>query len=191
MLHDTTRLPTAQAIAAPLGEHNQTDLVRLNGLPADAFTALLADVFEHSPWVAERSAAARPFSSVDQLHRAMCAVVQAASDAEQLQLLRAHPELAGKQALDGELTEASALEQSGAGLTRLAPADMVRISALNAAYLARHGFPFIVCVGHHTQASLFQAFERRVGNTPDAERTEAMAQVGQIARLRLDALFPG
>lgn len=175
----------------PAGQCPPAGLAKLDQLPASAFTALLADVFEHSPWVAERSAAARPFSSVDQLHRAMCDVVQAASDGEQLQLLRAHPELAGQQALDGELTEASALEQSGAGLTRLAPADMARIRALNAAYLARHGFPFIVCVGHHTQASLFEEFERRVGNTPHAERTEAMAQVGQIARLRLDALFPG
>lgn len=176
--HDATLPSTSDAAA------------RLEALHADAFVALLADVFEHSPWVAQRAERHRPFAGVPALHAAMCAEVARASEAEQLALLRAHPELAGREAQQGELTAASDREQAGAGLKSLSPAEMAHISQLNASYADRHGFPFIVCVGRHTKASLFSEFERRVGNTRDAERAEAMAQVHEIARLRLDKLFP-
>lgn len=165
------------------------DLPQLNAATPECFTATLADVFEHSPWVAERAAAARPFSDVTMLHQAMCAVVRQASQAEQLTLLRAHPELAGRQAQRGELTAASTHEQIRAGLNAMSGDEMERITALNAAYLQRHSFPFIVCVGQHTKQSLLAEFERRAHNASDAEMPEALRQVETIAKLRLDAMF--
>ena len=178
--------PQKPELLAPPGPFRNLD-----NLDPSAFVALLADVFEHSPWVAERVEPLRPFSGVSQLHAAMFAEVNHATEAEQLALLRAHPELAGREAQQGELTAASDREQAGAGLKSLDASEMARIAGLNAAYAARHGFPFIVCVGRHTKASLFSEFERRVSNSPAAERDDAMRQVADIARLRLDQLFPG
>lgn len=162
---------------------------QLNYLRATDFVAQLADVFEHSPWVAQRTAPRRPFATLAQLHQAMCDIVRNASLQEQLTLLRAHPELAGREAQDGRLTAASTGEQARAGLDALLPDEMTRITALNQAYLQRHGFPFIVCVGQHTKASLFEAFARRAGNPTEAERQEALAQVEAIALLRLQRLL--
>src|SRR5262245_61682349 len=95
------------------------DLARLNSADAGAFAAALEGIYEHSPWVAARAAARRPFAGVRALHEAMLAVVRAASDAEKLALLRAHPELAGREAVAGTLTEASTSEQIRLGLTQL------------------------------------------------------------------------
>ncbi len=162
---------------------------QLNALTVQAFTGLLADVFEHSPWVAQRTAPTRPFADVESLHRAMIVVLQQASDAERLTLLRAHPELAGREAQQGELTSASAGEQSRAGLNALSKAELTHIVLLNARYQERHGFPFIVCVGRHTKGSILREFERRLNNMTQDETQEALAQVALIARLRLDALI--
>lgn len=164
-------------------------MAALNTMPAEQFTALLADVFEHSPWVAARASAQRPFANVGALHQAMVQVVDRAGAEHQTALLRAHPELAGREAQQGELTAASAGEQARAGLNALSADEMARITRLNAAYLQQHGFPFIVCVGQHTKQSLMQAFERRAGNPSEVERPEALAQVAAIARLRLDSLI--
>ena len=161
----------------------------LNALSPEVFTARLADIFEHSPWVPQRVAHLRPFRDVSQLHNALVSAVAQASPAEQLALLCAHPELAGREAQQGGLTAASDQEQARAGLKALSPAEMKRITALNAAYLERHGFPFIVCVGNHTKQSLFLEFDRRVGNARESEMREALGQVADIALLRLNALF--
>jgi 2-oxo-4-hydroxy-4-carboxy-5-ureidoimidazoline decarboxylase len=172
-----------------LPSHELATLADLDALSAEQFTARLADVFEHSPWVPKRAASQRPFADVDSLHACMVEVVHQASAQEQLDLLCAHPELAGREAQQGDLTAASAQEQSRAGLNALTVAEMAHISALNTAYMARHGFPFIVCVGRHTKQSIFQEFERRVGNPSDAERLEALGQVALIAHLRLNQMF--
>jgi 2-oxo-4-hydroxy-4-carboxy-5-ureidoimidazoline decarboxylase len=162
---------------------------RLNALPEANFVALLGEVFEHSPWVAQRAYAAKPFANMTALHAVMVHAVDHASADEQLALLRAHPELAGKAAQRGELTSASTQEQSRAGLNALSPDEMQQITALNAAYLQRHGFPFIVCVGQHTKASIFAVFAQRVAHTPEVELPEALRQVAAIALLRLNALI--
>ena len=141
-------------------------------------------LFEHSPWV-EARADARP-SSGDR-HADLMAVMYDATPAEQLALLRAHPELAGKAAVDGTLTEASAAEQASAGLDRLTQAEFDRFHALNAAYRERFGFPFIICVRLTNKAGILAAMERRLGNDRDAEIAEALAQIGEIVRLRLEA----
>ncbi len=166
-----------------------TSIDQLNQLPQAPFVALLGGVFEHSPWVAERVWVQRPFADIDALHKAMVHAVQAATVAEQLALLRAHPELAGREAQLGELTAASSQEQSRAGLNALAPEEMARIVLLNATYLGRHGFPFIVCVGQHTKDSIFKEFARRADNPTPVEIQQALAQVAEIARLRLGQLL--
>jgi 2-oxo-4-hydroxy-4-carboxy-5-ureidoimidazoline decarboxylase len=166
-----------------------TSIDQLNVLPPAQFVALLGGVFEHSAWVAERVWARGPFAGVDTLHTAMVQVMQTATVAEQLALLRAHPELAGREAQQGELTAASKQEQSRAGLNALTPHEMARIVLLNSTYQGRHGFPFVVCVSHHTKDTIFKEFERRADNATHAETQEALAQVAHIARLRLEQLL--
>lgn len=164
-------------LPAVLGAPSKTD-----------FVVALGDTFENSPWVAERAFEKRPFASFDALHRAMCEVVAAADRDAQLALIRAHPDLAGKAALAGELTVASSSEQAGAGLDRLTKDEYRRFHALNDAYRARFGFPFVLAVKGHTKTSILAAFETRLTHSPDAERRAALAEIYQIARFRLEAL---
>lgn len=139
-------------------------------------------LFEHSPWVEQR-ADARPFSG--DRHADLMAVLHEATADEQLALIRAHPELAGKAAIDRTLTQASAAEQASAGLDRLTPEEYERFHALNAAYRERFGFPFIICVRLTDKAGILAAMERRLGNTREEEIATALAQIGEIVRLRL------
>jgi len=156
---------------------------------AEAFAATLGGVFENSPWVASGAWNARPFDNVTALHAAMVAVVQNAAPAQQLALLRAHPELAGREARAGEMTDASEAEQTGAGLDRLTGAEMARIDALNLAYRTKFGHPFIIAVRNHTKHSIFAAFELRLASDASTERGAALHEVFNIARLRLDKLL--
>jgi 2-oxo-4-hydroxy-4-carboxy-5-ureidoimidazoline decarboxylase len=151
-------------------------------LPAADFVARLGFLFEHSPWVVERAAARRPFAD---LHAGLMQVVFDASPDEQLALVRAHPELGGA-AVDRGLTAASAAEQASAGLDRLSPAEFERFGALNAAYRARFGFPFIICVRQSDKAGILAAMESRLANDRDAELATAIREVGMIVRLRLE-----
>ncbi len=161
----------------------------LHTLDRAAFNAALGGIFEHSPWVARRAFDAGPFASVDALHAAMLHVVHEAPHDEQLALLRAHPELAGKAALRGELTADSTHEQTGAGLDRCSPEELAQITALNARYNATFGFPFIVAVKGLDRAAILREFARRADNPVDVEFAEALQQVARITRFRLDALL--
>lgn len=154
-----------------------------NALSEAAFIARYGALFEHSPWVVERAARARPF---DDLHAGLMAVVYAASLDDQLALIRAHPELAGKAAIDRSLTDASAAEQASAGLDRLSAEEFARFHALNAAYAARFDMPFIICVRLTDKAGILAAMEQRLGATRNAEIATAIAQIGEIVRLRLE-----
>lgn len=140
-------------------------------------------LFEHSPWVEER-ADRRP-SSGDR-NADLMAVVRDAAPEEQLALIRAHPELAGKAAVDGTLTEASAAEQASAGLDRLTQEEFDRFHALNAAYRKKFGFPFIICVRLTDKAGILAAMERRLANDRDTEIATAIDEIGNIVRLRLE-----
>lgn len=140
-------------------------------------------LFEHSPWI-EARADALP-SSGDR-HADLMAVVYAATPEEQLALIRAHPELAGKAAIDKTLTEASAAEQASAGLDRLTEAEFAQFHALNAAYRQRFDFPFIICVRLTDKAGILAAMEARLANDRDTEIATAIAQIGEIVRLRLE-----
>ena len=158
----------------------------MNGLDQAAFTQHLGPLYEHSPWVAERAWAARPFSDRQGLHAAMMEVLEAASADETLALIRAHPELAGKVALAGDLTAASREEQASAGLGSLTPEEFSRFHRLNAAYDARFGFPFIICVRLTDKAGILAAMEARLRNSRAEEISEALRQIGLIGRLRLE-----
>lgn len=155
----------------------------------DRFVARYGAVYEHSPWVAEGVwEAGRASADPSALAAAMAEIVDAAPRADRLALLRAHPDLAGKLALAGALTDASRAEQAGAGLDQCSPHELAEFQALNAAYTARFGFPFIFAVKGFDRTQILDAFRRRADNTPQAEFDEAIRQTHCIAGHRLRAL---
>jgi OHCU decarboxylase len=168
--------------------HRTIDIAAAGELDRPAFVARFGGVFEASPWVAERAWASAPFADLDALHDAMVAVVLAAPQHERLALIRAHPDLAGKAAIAGDLTPESTAEQRSAGLDRLTPAQFEQITTLNAAYRERFGFPFVICARDHDVPAIIAAMERRVAHTPDIEEQAALEQIARIARLRLEDL---
>jgi 2-oxo-4-hydroxy-4-carboxy-5-ureidoimidazoline decarboxylase len=137
--------------------------------------------------VAERAWATRPFASVEALHQAMQSALNAASRAEQRALVDAHPELLGRLEA-AQLTESSRAEQASAGLDRCSAQEKARMRELNAAYRAKFGFPFIVAVRGLDWAAIIARMEARLGNDGDREFATALAEIGRIARLRLEAL---
>ena len=166
-------------------------LDEVNGLDRPEFVALLGGIFEDSPWVADDAWESRPFAGVDNLHGAMAAAVRRAGVDTHLELLRAHPDLAGRLAETGRLTASSTAEQASAGLDRLTSAEQTRFNRLNQAYRDKFGFPFIIAVREHTKQSILDRFEARLANTAEQERQTALDEVFKIARLRLAQLFGG
>ena len=164
-------------------------LASLSAAPQDEFVRVLDGVFEHTPWIAERAYAARPFASVDDLHRAMLAALASAPREAKLALICAHPELAGKEADAGTMTPDSAGEQASAGLDRCTPDELARLRAGNRAYREKFGFPFVMAVSGKSRQEILAALASRVGGTRDAEFARCIDEIGKIARLRLDALF--
>ncbi|MGH8727417.1 MAG: 2-oxo-4-hydroxy-4-carboxy-5-ureidoimidazoline decarboxylase [Burkholderiales bacterium] len=164
-------------------------LKAVNQMDRAAFVQALGHTFEHSPWIAERAWDARPFESIAELHQAMAKVVKSAPRDKQLALLNAHPDLAGKEAQTGTMTDDSVVEQKSAGLNALTKEEMARITRLNSEYKAKHGFPFIACVRHYSKEGIFYEFERRVGNDSETELRTDLEQIFAITKLRLNALF--
>lgn len=165
-------------------------LADLNTADDRRLIELLGGVFEHSPWVAQRAAAARPFASAGDLHRAMVDAVSAASRDEQLALIRAHPELAGREAVAGTMTIDSTSEQGRLGLTALPRAEFERITELNRAYREKFGFPCIVALKlHPTRDTVLAEMQRRLTNERESEIINALAQIAHITRARLDKLL--
>ena len=165
--------------------------VRLNEVPAwdrARFVATFGAVFEAAPWVADGAWDSRPFDDVDALHDAMVAVVDRAPTPRQLELIRAHPDLAGKAALAGDVAAASRREQRGAGLDQLTAEEFARFQTLNRRYRERFGFPFILAVRGHDKHSILEAFELRLDNDLASERQRALEEIYRIARFRLDDL---
>jgi 2-oxo-4-hydroxy-4-carboxy-5-ureidoimidazoline decarboxylase len=155
----------------------------------DAFVAALGGIFEHSPWVAERAWEARPFASVEALHRAMVGVVERLPRETQVALVRAHPELAGREAAAGTLTADSTGEQQSAGLDRCTPDELARLRDLNARYREKFGFPFVMAVRGRSRHEIMDAMEARLGNDAGTELARCLSEIGRITRVRLDALF--
>ncbi|ELX08834.1 N-carbamoyl-L-amino acid hydrolase AmaB [Janthinobacterium sp. HH01] len=169
-------------------------LDHLNRSTAEEFTALLHGLYEHSPWIPQRAAAQRPFATISALKQALQAVVRAATEEERLGLVRAHPELAGKAALAGELTAESTGEQAQAGLTHCSADELATLHKLNADYNSKFGFPFILAVKGPTgnglsRQEIIAAFSRRLRSQRDDELAECLRQIGRIAEMRLNVLL--
>ena len=157
------------------------------------FIERFGGVFEHSPFIAERaydSGVVFIPLTAKSVHGALTSVFRRATYEERLGVLRAHPDLAGKLAIAGKLTVESANEQAGAGLDRLTPQEHERFTQLNAAYVEKNGFPFIIAVKGLGKDDILSAFETRIDNDAKEEFATAAAQVEKIALLRLMALLP-
>ncbi len=163
----------------------------LNRFSADQFVAALGDGAAQSPWVAARAAAARPFADRAAIADAFAGALRGASIDERLTVLRAHPDLAGRAAVAGDLSDDSVREQAGAGLDKLTPEQFERFTALNATYRERFGIPFIFAVKGASKDSILAAFEERVGNDRESEFTNAIDNVCRILRFRIEDRVAG
>jgi len=156
-------------------------LSQLNALPREEFVRALGGVFEHSPWVAARTSAQRPFQNVQSLREALCHTVRAASDEEKLALIRAHPDLVGR----ATLTSESQGEQAAAGLMQLSETERALFEKHNAEYHERFDFPFVICARLNKKEAILQAFPERLRNSREQEIETALGEIFKIAGLRL------
>ncbi len=157
----------------------------VNSLDQEQFVGRLGFVFEGSPWIAARAWHSRPFADLDDLHRALCDVMYAATVEEQLSLIRAHPDLVGRAALSGSLTPESTREQASADLDRLSGEEIATFQRLNGEYKARFGFPFVICARENKKEAILAGFTSRMSNSPGEEIATALREVSKIANLRL------
>lgn len=160
-------------------------------MSADEFVSLYAGIYEHSPWVAEEAAAdAAGSGGVERIAQIMADCVDNASTERQLTLIRAHPDLAGKAQVAGELTEDSTTEQARAGLDQCSAEEYEEFQSLNDRYHEKFGFPFVMAVRDSTRAQILAAFAYRLDNDVNTEFETALAEIHKIARLRLRAMEP-
>ncbi|MEN8887826.1 MAG: allantoinase PuuE [Celeribacter marinus] len=184
-----TRLDVAEHWA---NEHPHVRFARPSEMDRETFVAQFGGVFEHSPWIAEGAHAGELGPTDDTatgVHQALARVFRSATDEQRLGVLTAHPDLAGKLAAAKRLTAESTAEQAAVGLDALTDAERQTFTALNDAYTAKFGFPFIIAVRDNTKASIMEAFERRIENDRDTEFAQACKQVERIAQLRLIEKF--
>src|ERR1700756_179962 len=167
---------------------SQVKLSALNACSKDHFVAALANIFEHSPWIAERAANARPFGGVNALFDSMKTAVDRASADLRLTLIKGHPDLANKTQRAAGLTAESNAEQNSVGLNRLSEAEYAAFERVNNAYRSKFGFPYIICVRRQTRDSILRDFERRMPNDATTEIKASIAEICRIAALRLDQL---
>lgn len=166
-----------------------TALADVDQMSQEEFVAMFGSLFEHSPWVARQAWRRRPFGSRGVLRAAFEDAMRSAPRDRQLALIRAHPELAGREAEEGELTDDSSREQASAGLDRLSPAEHARLTELNRRYGDRFGFPMIVCVREHTVDSILAWGTARLERSADEEVAIALGEIAKIADLRLEDLL--
>jgi OHCU decarboxylase len=160
-------------------------------LSREDFVNVFADIYEHSPWVAEKAfnlGLDQSVDEVDGLHQRMADILLSASFDAQLALINAHPDLAGKAAIRGELTASSTLEQAGAGIGECSAEEFARFTELNDAYKAKFGFPFIKAVKGSNRQQILAAFEERIHHSVEQELQTALAEINKIALFRLQAL---
>lgn len=171
---------------------NVTNVDDLNLLDREAFVSLVGPVFENSPWIAEAVWQHRPWSTLAALHSDMTRVVASAGNERQLALIRAHPDLVGRAALVGTLTQESTAEQRAAGLdpNALQAEEIARFQSLNAHYKARFGFPFVICARENRKESILAGLQARVTNERNVEIATALGEIGKIAWYRLQDLAP-
>jgi 2-oxo-4-hydroxy-4-carboxy-5-ureidoimidazoline decarboxylase len=166
------------------------EIDELNRLDVAQFVARLGGVYEHSPWVAEEAWRRRPFASVAALFEAMQSAVAAADRERQLALVRAHPELAGREAAAGAMTGRSTGEQGRLGFLTLSADEFQRMAGLNRRYRDKFGFPCIVALALHASRDSVRAeMARALEGEPASELARALEQIGHIARRRLEGMF--
>lgn len=167
-------------------------LPQLNEAPLEGFLSVCGPVFEHSPWIAERTWPRRPFASVQALREALLATMHNASPEEKLGLIRAHPDLVDRLAREAGLGALSASEQAAAGLDELSPQEAQKLRSFNRSYRERFGFPFVICARENRKEGILRAFPERLRNSPAQEMEIALSEIGKIAWLRLlDAVAEG
>jgi OHCU decarboxylase len=173
--------------------HPHRRIERPSQMTRDRFVTRFGGIFEHSAWIAEGAWALElgpAHDSATGLHNALARIFRSASPDKRMAVLRAHPDLAGKLAAAKRLTPESTAEQASAALDALTDAERARFTELNSAYVAKHGFPFIIAVRDNSKASIMQAFESRIANDTATEFATACAQVERIAELRLKDILP-
>ncbi|WP_110946735.1 2-oxo-4-hydroxy-4-carboxy-5-ureidoimidazoline decarboxylase [Pseudomonas bohemica] len=162
-----------------------------SSLSREDFVKAFADIYEHSPWVAEKAydlGNGNDLDDIETLHARMSDILLSADHATQLALINAHPDLAGKAAVQGQLTEASTNEQAGAGIHQCTAEEFARFTELNDAYKAKFAFPFIMAVKGSNRHQILAAFETRIHNSAQTEFACALAEINKIAMFRLQAL---
>lgn len=181
------RLPP-KARPHPRQRYAAMTIAHLNEADRDEFVSVLGSVFENSPWIASGAWEQRPFDGIDDLYAAMGRVLDSAAEESCVKLIAAHPDLAGRVAREGRLTAASRQEQASAGLDRLTAAETARFDALNGAYRARFGFPFVICARENTKQTILDSLEARRQNDRTTEIRTSIDEIRKIARLRLSEL---
>jgi 2-oxo-4-hydroxy-4-carboxy-5-ureidoimidazoline decarboxylase len=159
-------------------------VVDLNAVDRETFTRTLNGIFEHSPWIAERTEAKRPFADRSELFAALRDTVMKSGDDEKLALIRAHPDLVGNAVLTAE----SKAEQAAAGLGDLSADEVAQFRLFNAAYRERFDFPFVICARENKKEAILSAYPQRLNNSREAEIETALLEIFKIAELRLKAL---
>ncbi len=167
-------------------------LKEINNLEQADFVTRFGSLYEHSPWVAEAACLERPFDSLDKMHSSFTRAVREATVERRISLIKAHPDLAGKAAMAGDLTPESNREQSSAGLDRLSPEEYESFTSLNRRYKEKFGIPMIVAVREHTKDSILDDARARLENSSEEEEDKALQEIFKIARYRLeDAIESG
>lgn len=160
-------------------------LYELNQCARPEFVRVCGPLFEHSPWIAERTFDQQPFASLNALHTALVDTMRNATTEERVKLIASHPDLVGRLAREGKLTSESTREQSAAGLTQLSPREVELFERYNAEYRAKFGFPFVICARENKKDAILAAFPVRLQNSRQQEIETALTEIAKIARLRL------
>lgn len=161
------------------------NLSQLNALNREDFVGIIGSVFEHSPWIAERTWDRRPFADREELHAALCETVDDADETAQLDLIRAHPDLVGRAVLTSE----SRGEQASANLTGLSQDEIKTFDGYNKRYREKFGFPFVICARLNKKEAILEAFPRRLENSAEQEKETALEEIYKITDLRLKDLI--
>lgn len=160
-------------------------LSEVNDLNREDFVAKFGALYEHSPWVAEGAYKEQPFENISEMRGAFVRTLESAPEKHRISLIKAHPDLAGKAAMAGELTSESTREQSSVGLDRLSPEEYETFTRLNDAYKEKFGIPMIFAVREHTKDSILKNAEARLQNSREEEVDRALKEINKIARYRL------
>ncbi len=168
---------------------SKISLANLNQFDREQFIESLGGIFEHSPWVADLVYDCLPFDSTAQLHQCMVETVEKSPDFQRMALICSHPELAGKEAAEGTLTDDSQKEQSGAGLNQCSAEELSQLQSLNQNYRKKFEFPFVIAVSGLNKNQIIAAIESRLKNSARVEFETSIGEIGKISMIRLNKLI--